>query len=103
MGGLAAFVNSAGRASVPPTLLTRPRLLLLQPGLLHERLAEHALVLGEHVLERAARREVVLDRVLVVGDADLVARPQRAAQGALAVHLHPVGAAEVAEVPHAVL
>src|SRR5688500_8450637 len=86
--------------SAPGAAARLARLLgLLQTGLLQQRLAEDVLLLGEDVLERAADRELVLDRVLVVGNADLVAGPQGAAERPLAVDLDAVGAAEVANVP----
>src|SRR5262245_31025236 len=75
---------------------------LLQPSFLHERLAKDVLFLREDFFQFAARGELIVDDVFVVGDAEFVAGAQRSAERALAVDLHPVGTVEVTNVPHAV-
>src|SRR5262249_42941258 len=91
-------------SAVNSALAALPRLLgLLEAGLLQQRRAKHVLFLGEDIFEFGPRRELVVDHVLVIGDADLVARAEGRAEGPLAVYLPPVGAAHVAEVPDAVL
>src|SRR5262245_48755806 len=87
----------------PAALLTLARSAgFLQPGFLHERLAEHVFFFGEDFFEFGARGELVLDDVFSAGDADFIAGAKRPAERPFAVDLDAVGTVEVTDVPHTV-
>src|SRR5947209_7948304 len=90
-----------GWKSVVAVAVVVPDLSLDEPGLLHERLAEHVLVGAQDGLDGGlpGGGQVVLDLILALGDGNLVAGPQGPVEDALAIHLDPVGAAQVADLP----
>lgn len=60
-----------------PTAAWSLTLGLFQSRLFEQGLPEHILFLGEHLFDRDANFELVLDRVLVIRDTDFITGPQR--------------------------
>ena len=90
--------------NVPPSIIVIVvDLAFGKPCLLKQRLAEHILVLAEDSFGSRLRgcRQVVLNVITALGDGQFIPRPQRPCQDSLTIHLQPIRAAQIADLPEA--